>query len=246
MSLEMLRQRARSLRLWGLLAHWDEVATQSWVADVVRWSEEEQRRRSLEYRTSKAKLGAMKSMASFEWDFPEKIDRAQIEELFTLGFVREAVNVVLAGPNGVGKSMIAQNLANEALLKGHSVLFTPASAMLGELAACDGARSLERTLNKYTHPQLLVVDEVGYLGYGPRHADLLFEVVTRRYEQRSTIVTTNRTFKEWGEVFPNAACVVALVDRLLHRAEVVHIQGESYRAKEAEQRRQRKRGGAQA
>lgn len=243
MSQEMLRQRARSLRLWGLLAHWDEVATQGWVEEVVRWTEDEKRRRSLEYRTGKAKLGAMKSMGSFDWEFPEKIDRAQIEELFTLGFVREAVNVVLAGPNGVGKTMIAQNLANEALLKGHSVLFTSASAMLGELAACDGARSLEQALNKYTRPHLLAIDEVGYLAYGARHADLLFEVVTRRYEQRSTIVTTNRVFKEWGEVFPNAACVVALVDRLLHRAEVVHIQGESYRAKEAELRRQRKLSG---
>jgi len=241
MSEEMLRQRARTLRLWGLLAHWDEVATQGWVSDLVRWSEDEQRRRSLEYRTGKAKLGAMKSMASFDWDFPEKIDRAQIEELFTLGFVKEAINVVLAGPNGVGKTMIAQNLANEALLRGYSVLFTTASSMLGELAACDGARSLAQTLNKYTRPQLLVIDEVGYLAYGTRHADLLFEVVTRRYEQRPTVVTTNRVFKEWGEVFPNAACVVALVDRLLHRAEVVHIQGESYRAREAELRRQRKR-----
>lgn len=242
MSLEMLRTRARELRLWGLLAHWDEVASHDWVAELVRWSEEEHRRRSLEYRTGKAKLGAMKSMAGFDWAFPAKIDRAQIEELFTLEFVREAVNVVLMGPNGVGKTMIAQNLAQEALLRGYGVLFTSTSDMLSELAACDGATVLDRSLAKYTRPHLLVVDEVGYLSYRARDADLLFEVVTRRYQQsRSTVVTTNRAFKEWGEVFPNASCVVALVDRLLHRAEVVAIQGDSYRAREAELRRQRKR-----
>lgn len=241
MSTDMLYQRARTLRLWGVLAHWDEVVTQPWVLEMIAWEEEEQRRRSLEYRTGKAKLGALKAMADFEWGFPKKIERAQISELFTLEFVREAANVVLVGPNGVGKTMIARNLGHEALLRGYGVLFTSASAMLAELASCDGASQLERTLAKYTRPQLLIVDEVGYLNYGNRHADLLFEVVSRRYEKRSTIVTTNRPFKEWGEVFPNAACVVTLVDRLLHKAEVVVIQGDSYRAKEAAQRRSRKR-----
>lgn len=241
MSQDMLKQRARALRLWGLLAHWDEVASQPWVSDVITWEEEEQRRRSLEYRTGKAKLGGVKAMGDFEWGFPKKIDRAQIEELFTLGFVREAANVVLMGPNGVGKTMIARNLGHEALLRGQGVLFTSASAMLSELASCDSASQLERALSKYTRPNVLIVDEVGYMSYGNRHADLLFEVVTRRYEKRSTIVTTNRPFQDWGEVFPNAACVVTLVDRLLHKAEVVVIQGESYRAKEAAQRRQRKR-----
>jgi DNA replication protein DnaC len=148
--------------------------------------------------------------------------------------------------------MLAQNLAYQALLGGHTALFTSASAMLNELAAQDGSYALNRLLKRYTQVRVLVIDEVGYLSYDSRHADLLFEVVTRRYQQRSTILTTNRPFSEWNEVFPNAACVVTLVDRLMHRAEIVHVEGQSFRLKEAQERSaeresrrkvQRKKGG---
>jgi DNA replication protein DnaC len=240
MSTDTLRQRAHAMRLWGLLAHWEEVGHEPWVARVVEWQELEARRRSLEYRFGKAKLGAFKPMADFDWNWPKRVDRELVEELMGLGFVKEKANVVLAGPNGVGKTMIAQNLAHEALLRGHKVVFTTASAMLGYLASCDGATRLERALAHYAHPHVLVVDEVGYLNYGDRHADLLFEVVSRRYGKQPTILTTNRPFGEWGEVFPNAACVVALVDRLLHKAEVVRIDGDSYRAKESAERNARR------
>ena len=95
---------------------------------------------------------------------------------------------------------------------------------------------LERSDRQYAAPDVLIIDEVGYLSYSNRHADLLFELVSRRYQNKSTVVTTNRAFADWGEVFPNAACVVSLIDRLMHRAEVVRIDGESYRAKEAQER----------
>ena len=95
---------------------------------------------------------------------------------------------------------------------------------------------LRRKLRHYAAPDVLIIDEVGYLSYSNRHADLLFELVSRRYQNKSTVVTTNRAFADWGEVFPNAACVVSLIDRLMHRAEVVRIDGESYRAKEAQER----------
>jgi DNA replication protein DnaC len=153
-----------------------------------------------------------------------------------LRFLADTANVVLLGPNGVGKSMIARNIAHQAVLAGHTVLFTSAGHMLNELAGADGDNALRHRLSVYARPRLLVVDEVGYLSYSNRHADLLFEIVSRRYEVKSTLITTNRPFAEWGEVFPNAACVVSLVDRLVHHAEIIVIQGESYRLKEAKER----------
>jgi len=122
------------------------------------------------------------------------------------------------------------------LLRGFTVRFTTASDMLHDLAAQGTDVSLARRLRRYTTPQLLVVDEVGYLSHDARYADLLFEVVTRRYEQRATVVSTNKVFAEWTDVFPNAACVVTLVDRLVHRAEIITIEGDSYRLKEAKER----------
>lgn len=233
---EMLRQRAEALRLWGLVEHWSEVAGEAWVPTMLDWLEEAARRRSLESRLVKSRLGTFKAMADFDWSWPKRIDREAVEELFNLDFMAEAANVVLIGPNGVGKTMIAQNLAHQALLAGHGVRFTTAGLMLAELGACEGTASLERTLLRYTRPGLLVVDEIGYLAYSDRAADLLFEVVTRRYGKRPMILTTNRPFGEWGQVFPNATCVVTLVDRLVHKAEVIAIAGDSFRAKESAER----------
>lgn len=153
---------------------------------------------------------------------------------------------MLVGPNGVGKTMCACNLGYQAVLAGHTVLFVTAGQLLGDLAALDSDSSLRRRLRHYAAPELLLIDEVGYLSYSNRHADLLFELVSRRYQHKSTVVTTNKAFAEWGEVFPNAACVVSLVDRLMHRAEVVRTEGQSYRAKEAQERlaaRTRRRAG---
>jgi DNA replication protein DnaC len=165
----------------------------------------------------------------------------------TLDFLKDATNALLVGPNGVGKSTLARNLAHHALVHGHTVLFTSAGQLLGELAALDSDSALRRRLRHYAAPALLLIDEVGYLSYSNRHADLLFELISRRYEQRSTVVTTNRPFAEWRDVFPNAACVVSMVDRLMHNAEIVAIDGESYRVKEAmeraEQREKQRRGG---
>jgi DNA replication protein DnaC len=233
---DALRQRAQALHLHGLLAHWPEIAAESWVEPLILWEEQERLRRSLERRLQAARIGRFKSLCDFEWTWPKRCDRAAVEALMSLHFLQEAANVVLIGPNGVGKSMIAQNLAYQALINGATVLFTTAGQMLGELAALDSDSALRRRLRHYAAPDLLVIDEVGYLSYGNRHADLLFELVSRRYETKSILVTTNRAFADWHEVFPNAACVVSLVDRLIHNAEVIAIEGESYRLKEARER----------
>jgi DNA replication protein DnaC len=143
------------------------------------------------------------------------------------------------GSNGVGKTMLAKNIAHQALIAGHTVLCTVAGQLLGDLTATESDAGLRRRLRKYSAPDVLVIDEIGYLSYSNRHADLLFELLNRRYEKKSTIVTTNKPFAQWQEVFPNAGCVVSLVDRLVHRSEVIAIEGKSYRLKEAEERSDR-------
>jgi len=235
-TIESLRQRATALHLHGLLAHWPEVGAEPWVEPLLQWEEQERARRSLERRLAEAHLGRFKPLCDFDWSWPKRCDRAAVEALMSLDFLKEASNAILIGPSGLGKSMLARNIAHQAVIHGHTVVFTTAGQLLGELAALDSDSALRRRLRHYASPHLLVIDEVGYLSYSNRHADLLFELVNRRYEQNSTLVTTNRPFSEWSEVFPNAACVVSLVDRLVHHAEVIAIEGESYRLKEAQER----------
>src|SRR3954468_10019019 len=220
-----LRVRAGALHLHGLLAHWPEVATSDWVAALLDWEEQERGRRSLERRLKDARIGRFKPICDFDWTWPKRCDRAAVEALMALDFLADAGNVVLVGPNGVGKSMLAQNIAHEALIAGHTVLFTSAGQLLSDLCALDSDSALRRRLRHYARPQLLVIDEVGYLSYSSRHADLMFELVSRRYQVRSTLITTNRPFAKWREVFPNAACVVSLIDRLIHNAEIVAMKG---------------------
>lgn len=234
-NLEVLRERANALGLVGILDGWKAYANASWLPELLAAEEAARATRSVERRIRDARIGRFKPMADFDWRWPKDIDRTAVEDLFKFPFVDEAANVVLVGPNAVGKTMICRNLAYEAVMRGYSVRFTTASAMLNNLAAQDGSRALNAALAKYTRPKILVVDEVGYLSYGSRHADLFFEVVTRRYEERPIVLSTNKPFAEWGEVFPNASCVVTLIDRLVHRSEIIAISADSYRLKEAKE-----------
>ena len=240
LNLDVVRQHLRQLGLYGLLAQAQTLLQEPWLARVIDIEDAERARRSLKRRLDDTRLGAFKPLADFDWNWPERCDRALVEELFSLNFVEEGANVVLVGPNGLGKTMLLKNLAHQAVLQGHTARFTLASDMLHDLAAQDSSVALARRLRRYTTPTILAIDEVGYLSYDARYADLLFEVVTRRYQNRPILLTTNKAFGEWNQVFPNAACVVALIDRLLHRAEIVALEGKSYRLKEAKERAERK------
>ncbi len=200
----------------------------------------ERERRSLERRLRAAKLGRYKPLDEFDWNWPKKIDRVVLDRALSGDLVRERENLILVAAQGLGKTMLARNIAHAAVLQGHSALFVEASRMLLDLGAQDSARSLERRLRHYAKPALLCVDEVGYLSYDARAADLLFEVVSRRYEQKSIVISTNLAFKDWPTIFPNASCVTALIDRLTHHADICLIEGQSYRRREAEARRPKK------
>lgn len=230
--------KAKRLGFHGMVAQWEDYSKQPWLPSLLMLEEEERRLRSFTRRVRDAKIGQFKPLADYDWTWPKRIDRELVEELFTFKFLTQAANVVFMAPNGLGKTMFAQNLAYQALLAGHDAKFVKASKLLDELSECDGAHARRRCLRKYCGVDLLVVDEVGYMRYGDHHADLLYEVISERYQNLSTIVTTNKPFKEWGEVFPNAACVVTLVDQLIHKAEIVVIEGDSYRQKEAKERQE--------
>jgi len=175
------------------------------LEEIVRLEEIDKTRRSVASRLRRARIGRFKPITDFDWNWPKEIDRPAIERALKLGFLERAENLVLVATQGLGKTMIAQNLAHAAVLGGASALFITAADLLLDLAKQESARALERRLRHYAHPSLLCVDEVGYLAYDNHAADLLFQIVSRRYERRSIVLTTNLVFAEWNTVFPNAA-----------------------------------------
>jgi DNA replication protein DnaC len=202
---------------------------------IAELEEKERARRSLERRMARSHLGRFKPMADFDWSWPTRIDKDLVESSLHLGFLSGARNVVFVAPQGLGKTMIAQNIAHQAVLAGQSVQFLTAAQLLLDLAAQDSARSLDNRLKHYAKVGLLVIDEVGYLAFDNRNADLLFQVVSRRYEKKSLVLTTNLAFHDWPSVFPNATCATALIDRVVHHADVIAIEGKSYRLRQAEE-----------
>jgi DNA replication protein DnaC len=232
-----LKERARQLKLHAVVENWDEYSGAEWLAPLIAAEEQERARRAADTRIRDARIGHFKPISEFDWQWPDKVDREQIEELFSLDFLKDRSNVVIVGTNGLGKTMIAQNLANTAVSKGIRTKFIKTSEMLNELVQCDGSSSRRNILKKYCKYPLLVLDEVGYLAYDNRFADLLYEVISGRYEAHSTIVTANKAFGQWQEIFPHAACAVTLIDRLAHKADIVYLEGDSFRAKEAEERK---------
>jgi DNA replication protein DnaC len=203
------------------------------LEELARLEIQERSIRSLQRRLQVARIGRFRTMADFNWNWPKKIDRSTIERALTLDFIPEARNLILMGTNGLGKTMIAQNIAHAAAQAGHTVLFRTASDILTDLH-CDSPQILRRRLQHYARPSLLCIDELAYLSYDPDAADLLYELISRRYERRSILITTNKAFKDWNTVFPNATSIATLLDRLTHHADVTMIEGQSYRVRESE------------
>lgn len=235
MKTDMLLQRAKALKLSGIIAHWEELSDVISIDTLIAWEEKERTHKSLERRLHSARIGMFKPLSEFNWDWPKKIDQEAIFELMNLQFIKESTNVILCGSNGAGKSTIAKNIANHAVINGFTALFITASQMLNDLASIDGDNALRRKFQFYERPEVLIIDEIGYLSYSNRHADLLFEIISRRYQKKPVIITTNKTFSEWNDIFPNAACCVSLIDRLIHRSEIISIEAESFRLKEAKE-----------
>ena len=234
------------LRALGLSATADGLDDLIALATKKRWSpielfeqvaaieDKDRAQRGLERRLKRSRLEQFKPMADFDWSWPTKIDRPLVESVVRLDFLQEPRNVVLAAPQGLGKTMIAQNVAQQAVLHGYGVLFISAAQLLLDLGAQESTRALERRLQHYAKIGLLILDEIGFLAFDSRNADLLFQVISRRYEKKSTVLTTNLAFRDWPSIFPNATCATALIDRVVHHADVIAIEGDSYRAREAE------------
>ncbi len=237
------------LGIRGLAADLDDFVAQ---AKKERWSPVEQierlvevermdrARRSLERRTARSRIGSFKPLADFDWSWFRSVDRDAIDRVMKLGFVDEGANVVIVGPHGIGKTTILQNICHQAVVEGHTVLFTTASRLIGDVTGTDSPSTLHRRLKYYTRMAVLAVDELGYLSYDQRAADLLFEIISRRHEAgKPVLISTNLPFREWSSVFPHATCTIALVDRLTHRADVLKLDAESWRRKESQERAER-------
>ena len=206
------------LRHLGLLHTADELNDLIARATQKRWSPtvllehlvkaelDARTRQRVERRLKDARLGRFKSMADFEWDWPKQIHRPTVERVFTLDFLAKGENVIFVAPHGLGKTLFAKNLVQQAILAGHSARFLTASALLFDLNGQETARALERRLRSYAKPALVAIDEIGYLGYDAHAADLLFQVVSRRYEHRSLVVTTNLPFKQWNGLSQRVLC----------------------------------------
>lgn len=224
--------RATSEALAALLAHAHKsrLGPTETIEQLVILERRAREAANLARRTKAAALGAFKPIDRFDWAHPRKIDRALVERLLTLDFVDAGDNVLFRGQSGVGKTMLAKNLGQAALERGCTVRSSTLAAALADLLKQESLPAFERRLKRYVLPDLLILDELGYLPCDSRAADLLYNVVTRRHEeQRSTVITTNLAFKQWGTVFPGAACVVALIDRFAQHCHKVDIDADSWR-----------------
>lgn len=212
---------------WTHIHYLEELVKQE---SNLRWD------RTIKRRIRMARFPVIKTLDQFNWSWPKKINQAQIKNLFRLKFIEEKSNVVFIGGVGLGKTHLASALGYQACLKGHTVLFTSAIDIINNLVSAQHAGVLKQELKKYLKPALLVIDELGYLPIDKIGADLLFQIISQRYEQGSIIITTNRVFKQWPQIFNNDSTLTsALLDRLLHHTEAVVIEGKSYRMRKVKE-----------
>jgi len=239
---EQLPANLQYLKLPHIRDHFNPVAKQAadkgwshidYLANLVEGETFQRQERAIQRLVCKARFPVIKTMDQFRWNWPTKINRLQIQNLFRLTFIGDKYNVILLGGVGLGKTHLAIALGHAACLAGYSVLFSTAIEAINALAAAQAAGRLTQELGKYAKPKLLILDELGYLPIDKTGADLLFQIFSTRYERGSLIITTNRAFKDWPEIFNNDSTLTsAILDRLLHHAEPIVIEGKSYRMKE--------------
>jgi len=188
--------------------------------------------RGIEARLRQARFPWVKTLDQFDFDFQPSLDRRQVRELAGMSFVERAHNVIVLGPPGVGKTHLAIALGVKAVEAGYSVLFLTLEALMTRLVKAFHENRLERSLQQLVYPKVLIIDEIGYLPLSQLEASLFFRLVVRRYERASMIVTSNKSFLDWGETFNDPVLATAILDRLLHYSTTLNIKGESYRLKE--------------
>ncbi len=238
----LLPQHLEYLKLPFIQSHHTELAQQSaqqnwdhleYLRRLVEGEYTERRQRAIERRIKAARFPVLKTLEQFRWDWPKKINRLKVQNLFRLEFLAQKANVILLVNVGLGKTHLATALAYAACQESYSVLFADAISVINDLSAAQKRGLLKRQLKKYLAPELLLLDELGYLPIDQHGADLLFHVISQRYERGSIVLTTNKPFKQWASVFNNDSTIAsAVLDRLLHHAETVVIEGTSYRMKD--------------
>ena len=223
----------QNFEVLGQKAALEKITPIDYLAQLINGESCGREDRGTERRITDAHFPVLKTLEQFDWSWPTSINEMQIRNLFRLAFMKENGNIIFIANVGLGKSHFATALAHTACMQGHPVLFTSAINIINSIAAAQASGSIKREMNKYLKPSILVIDELGYLPIDKFGADCLFQIISGRYEQNSTIITTNRAFKHWAEIFNNDSVITsALLDRLLHHAETVLIEGKSYRMKD--------------
>ena len=230
LKLPFMRENYETIAVQAIEKHWPHV---DYLAKLAHGEAALRRDRAIERRVRMARFPAIKTLDEFNWTWPKKINRLQVQNLFRLSFIGDKSNVIFLGGVGLGKTHLTSALGYAACLKGHTVLFATAVDVINTLAAAQAAGRMKQELKKYTRPALLILDELGFLPIDKAGADLLFQVISLRYEQGALVITSNRAYKDWPEIFNNDSTLTsAILDRLLHHAETVLIEGKSYRMKD--------------